>query len=104
MVEALVGAHRSSAAAKMLPLGFAAGTPLPFLRGDRDSPAMDIGDGSAIWTSMGDGAATGPANMVRARANGVRVVRLVAGCGLGCVGESRDSDERSVCDGKSELS
>jgi hypothetical protein len=84
-----------SASAKMLrPVGALIA---PFLLGDRESEAMDIGDGSAISISAGVPALC--ANIVCARPKGVRAVLLRA---LGCSGESSsDRLVRSVADEKS---
>ena len=71
------------------------------LRGESDSPARDAGagDGSPIWTSLGDAGTLG-ANMVRAREMGARVGRfslaVIVTCS-GCSGESSsDNAEMSV--------
>ena len=68
----------------------------PLRRGERESEAIDIGDGSDISTSIGVPAP--PANIVWARPNGVRVLFLSALTGSG---ESIDNSVKSVDEGKS---
>lgn len=65
----------------------------PLRRGERESEAMDMGDGSAISISIGV-----PANIVWARPKGVLVLFLRALVGSG---ESIERSVRSVESGKS---
>ena len=89
----------AAAAAKIFLL-FGIADAAPVRRGESEREAMDMGEGSDIWTSMGE------SYVVRARENGVRVVFF--GWGLGCevgldvdeVCESRERELKSVEEGK----
>ena len=84
------------AAAKMfLLLGMLLAFAAAVRRGERERQAIDMGDGSTIWTSMGE------SNWVRARVKGVRLFFFGGVCDSTIGGESMERLLRSVEDGKS---
>lgn len=93
--ESKVGCHlsRGSPAAAKIFLPVLGALAPPFRRGDKANDAIDIGEGSAISTSIGV-----PANIVWALPKGVRVLFFNAFTGSG---DSIDNSVRSVVDGKS---
>ena len=97
--ENVCGASRcfcaATAANMFLLLGIVGALAATVRRGDRERQAMDMGDGSTIWTSMGE------SNCVRARESGPRVRFLGGVLDSTTGGESKERLLRSVIDGKS---